>query len=183
MSGRLRTQLVEQRLCVFEVGGVEAFGEPAVDRREQVERFGAATPVAAEPGEARGGAQFPEFGLLLSGNAQATPVASGEALLRRGQISIYIAGGPDKREPIIRRPPTVNGNLVTVAGSHTPSRANRSSANSSVRVTRNAFLPNSIISSRPWSSFDDAPSPDDAPFIAASIIAEWIAILSLSAAI
>src|SRR5215472_11813819 len=70
MSRRLGTQFVEQRLCVFEVGGIEAFGEPAVDRREQVVRFGAATLVAAEPSEARGGAQFPEFGLLLAGNAQ-----------------------------------------------------------------------------------------------------------------
>src|SRR6516225_10004309 len=70
MSRRLPTQFVEQRLCVFEVGGVEAFGEPVVDRREQVLRFGVATLVAAEPSEARGGAQFPEFGLLLSGNAQ-----------------------------------------------------------------------------------------------------------------
>ena len=61
MSGRLRTQFVEQRLCVFEVGGIEAFGEPAVDRREQVERFGLTTLVAAEPGEARGGAQFPSL--------------------------------------------------------------------------------------------------------------------------
>src|SRR5689334_18059985 len=30
------SQLVEQRLCLFEIGRVEAFGEPAVDRREQV---------------------------------------------------------------------------------------------------------------------------------------------------
>ena len=28
------TQLVEQRLCLFELGHVEAFGEPAVDRRD-----------------------------------------------------------------------------------------------------------------------------------------------------
>ena len=32
--------------------------------------FAAAALVAAEPGEARGGAQFPEFGLLLPGDAQ-----------------------------------------------------------------------------------------------------------------
>ena len=34
-------QLVEQRFGVFEVGGIEALGEPAVDRREQVPRGGA----------------------------------------------------------------------------------------------------------------------------------------------
>jgi hypothetical protein len=32
--------------------------------------FGLPTLVAAEPGEARGGAQFPELGLLLLGDAQ-----------------------------------------------------------------------------------------------------------------
>ena len=41
---------------------VEAFGEPVVDRREQIAGFGAAAPVAAQSDEARGGAQFPEFG-------------------------------------------------------------------------------------------------------------------------
>src|SRR5713226_8436231 len=64
------SQLVEQRLCVFEVGGAEAFGEPAVDRREEVAGFGVAALVAAEPGEARGGTQFPELGALLHGDAQ-----------------------------------------------------------------------------------------------------------------
>jgi len=48
-------QLVEQRFRVFKVGCVEAFGEPSVDRREQVAGFGAAPLVAAEPGKARGG--------------------------------------------------------------------------------------------------------------------------------
>src|SRR6516165_11037662 len=63
-------ELVEQRLCVFEIGGVEAFGKPAVDRGEQLACFMVATLVAAEPGEAHGGAQFPELGLLLPGDAQ-----------------------------------------------------------------------------------------------------------------
>ena len=58
-------QFVEQRLRLFQIGRVEAFGEPAVDRREKVAGFGVAALVAAEPGEARGGAQFPELGLLL----------------------------------------------------------------------------------------------------------------------
>ena len=60
-------QFVEQRLCLFEIGRVEAFGEPAVDRREEIAGFGAPALVAPEPGEARGGAQFPELGLLLLG--------------------------------------------------------------------------------------------------------------------
>ena len=36
---RLRIERVEQRLCPFEVLCVEAFGEPAVDRREKVAGF------------------------------------------------------------------------------------------------------------------------------------------------
>jgi hypothetical protein len=63
-------QFVEQRLCLSQIGRGEAFGEPAVDRREQVAGFGAAALVAAEPGEAHGGAQLPELGPLLLGDAQ-----------------------------------------------------------------------------------------------------------------
>ena len=37
-------QFVEQRLRLFQIGGVEAFGEPAVDRREKVAGFGARGP-------------------------------------------------------------------------------------------------------------------------------------------
>ena len=48
---------------VLQIGDVKAFGEPAVDRREEIAGFSAA--IAAEPGEARGGAQFPELILLL----------------------------------------------------------------------------------------------------------------------
>src|SRR6516165_317880 len=64
------TKLVEQRLRLSQIGSVETFGEPAVDRREEGARFGAAVLVAAEPGEAHGGAQFPELGLLLHRDAQ-----------------------------------------------------------------------------------------------------------------
>jgi len=63
-------QVAEQRLRVFEIGCVEPFGKPAINRREKVACFGAAALVAAEPGEAHGGAQFPELGLLLLRNAQ-----------------------------------------------------------------------------------------------------------------
>jgi hypothetical protein len=63
-------QLGEQRLCLFEIGGGEAFGEPVVDRGEKVAGFGVSTLVAAEPGKTRGGAQFPELGLLLPGDPQ-----------------------------------------------------------------------------------------------------------------
>ena len=35
------SQFVEQRLRLFQIGGVEALGEPAVDRGEEVAGFGA----------------------------------------------------------------------------------------------------------------------------------------------
>jgi hypothetical protein len=43
-------QLVEQRFCLFEIGGGEALGEPAVDRGKQVAGCGAAALVAPQPG-------------------------------------------------------------------------------------------------------------------------------------
>src|SRR6516165_780981 len=73
-EARLRIELVEQRLCLFQIGCVEAFSEPAIDRREQIVRFGAAALVAPQPGETGRGPQFPELGLLLLGNAQRFPI-------------------------------------------------------------------------------------------------------------
>jgi hypothetical protein len=49
-------QFAEQRLCVLQIGGVEAFGEPAVDRREKVAGFGPSALLAPEPGEISSGA-------------------------------------------------------------------------------------------------------------------------------
>jgi hypothetical protein len=47
-------QLVEQGPRLFQIGRIEAFGEPAVDRGEKVAGFRAATLAAAEPSEAHG---------------------------------------------------------------------------------------------------------------------------------
>ena len=44
---------------------IEAFGEPAVDRGEQVADYGALTLIAPQPGEAGRGAQFPRLGRHL----------------------------------------------------------------------------------------------------------------------
>ena len=52
-SQRLR-QLVEQRLCLFQIRRVEALGEPAVDGGEQVAGFGGLAlglPEACEVGQ------------------------------------------------------------------------------------------------------------------------------------
>ena len=51
---RRSLKLVEQRPCLFEIGGGEALGEPAVDRGEQVEDSGAATLLHLGPGMANG---------------------------------------------------------------------------------------------------------------------------------
>ena len=64
------SQLVEQRLCLFEIGRIEALGEPAIDRRKEIAGFGAKALVAAKPGETDGGAQLPELGLLLHGDTE-----------------------------------------------------------------------------------------------------------------
>src|SRR5262249_34242406 len=69
-------ELVEQRLCVFEVGGVEAFGEPVEDRREEVAGFGGAARVAGPQGGAHGGAKFPALGRLLLGDVQGFAIQS-----------------------------------------------------------------------------------------------------------
>ena len=63
-------QLIEQAFRFFHVGGGEALGEPAVDRGEQVAGRGPATLVAPQSGKARGGAQLPRLGFLLSGDAE-----------------------------------------------------------------------------------------------------------------
>src|SRR6516164_10662305 len=51
-------QFVEQRLGLFQVGGVEAFGKPGVDRGEQGRRLLRPALLLAQAGEARCGAQF-----------------------------------------------------------------------------------------------------------------------------
>jgi hypothetical protein len=51
-------QFVEQRFGFFEIGRAKAFGEPAVDRCEEIAGFGAASMFAPHPGEACCSAQF-----------------------------------------------------------------------------------------------------------------------------
>jgi hypothetical protein len=54
------------RLRVPEIGGVEAFGEPAVDWGEEVTPLGALDPIAPEAREAGSGAQLQRFRLLAA---------------------------------------------------------------------------------------------------------------------
>ena len=67
--GRSR-QLIEQPLRFFQIGGVEAFGEPSVNRREQLARFRATTPFPPQPREARCRAQLIGRRLAVSRDAQ-----------------------------------------------------------------------------------------------------------------
>jgi len=52
----LRAEFDEQCLRVFEIGSVEAFGKPTINRREKLAGLGVAALIAAEPGKARGSA-------------------------------------------------------------------------------------------------------------------------------
>jgi len=52
-------QIIEQRLCRFEIGGTEAFGEPIVHRRQEFGRLVTPRLVAPQSGKAGGAAQFP----------------------------------------------------------------------------------------------------------------------------
>src|SRR5215472_10331833 len=70
-------QLVEQRLRLDEVARVEAFGEPAVDGREEVAGSGALALVAQQPREARRGAQLQGSRALLAGDGEGAVVAGG----------------------------------------------------------------------------------------------------------
>src|SRR5215831_5187377 len=76
VQSRLRIELLEQRLCLFEIGRVETLREPGVDRCEEVAGFPVTTLVAAQPGEVCGGPQFPELGLLFLSDAEGFVVQS-----------------------------------------------------------------------------------------------------------
>src|SRR5208283_3806414 len=70
-GNRRLSQFVEQRLGLFEVGGVEAFGEPAEDRGEQGGRLLRPALLAAQAGEAHPGAQFPGLRVLSARDVDA----------------------------------------------------------------------------------------------------------------
>ena len=57
LSVALRQRL-QQRLGVLEVSSVKTFGEPAIDRGDEVAGFGAPSLLAPQPGEIADGAQF-----------------------------------------------------------------------------------------------------------------------------
>ena len=66
----LRCQLIEQRLRLFQVERLEAFGEPVVDRCEQIVGFLALTLRLPQAREAGRRAQLPRLRLLLARKIQ-----------------------------------------------------------------------------------------------------------------
>jgi hypothetical protein len=62
---------VENRFCRFQVGRVEAFGKPVVDRLEEHQGISGTAVVAQEPGKARRGAQVPRPGRLARAPSRA----------------------------------------------------------------------------------------------------------------
>ena len=61
-------QCLQQRLGIFQIRRVKAFGEPIVDRGEQIAGLLGLALLLPEAGETRSGAQFPRFGLLFLSN-------------------------------------------------------------------------------------------------------------------
>jgi hypothetical protein len=58
--------LFQQRLGLLQVGGVKALGEPAVDRRQQLARFGALALLLPQAAQADGGPQLQRLGLPVA---------------------------------------------------------------------------------------------------------------------
>jgi hypothetical protein len=63
----LLAQLIEQCFRIFEIGGIESFGEPVVDFREHSARLIAPLLARQQPRKAGYRTQFPRFGLLTAG--------------------------------------------------------------------------------------------------------------------
>ena len=61
----LLSQLLQQRLRLFQIAGLESFSEPAVNRSEQFASLLRLPLVAPEPCEAHRRAQLPRLCLLL----------------------------------------------------------------------------------------------------------------------
>jgi hypothetical protein len=67
-------QASEQRLRLDEVGCVEPFGEPTINRCEQIAGFVRPALVAPQPGEPGRGAQFERLGLLPARDGNRFPI-------------------------------------------------------------------------------------------------------------
>ena len=66
----ISSQLIEQRLCLLQIGGVETLGEPVVDGRYEVRRLPALVFPDQDPCQVRGGSEFEKARFLSAGYAQ-----------------------------------------------------------------------------------------------------------------
>src|SRR5580692_12760461 len=66
----ISSQLIEQRLRLLQIGGVETLGEPAVDGRYEVRRLPALVFPDQDPCQVRGGSEFEKARFLSAGYAQ-----------------------------------------------------------------------------------------------------------------
>jgi hypothetical protein len=83
---------VEQLVRILQVGGIEALGEPALDRREQVVCLGPPTLLGPQPGEAHRRAQFQRLRpLTLGGNDRPT-----QPCCRLGKFAGTCQDGPQR---------------------------------------------------------------------------------------
>src|SRR5260370_27321996 len=65
-AAQLSTQFIDQRFGVFEVGSVEALGEPVVDLGEHCARLIATALFRKQSRETHRCAQLPRFGILFA---------------------------------------------------------------------------------------------------------------------
>jgi hypothetical protein len=79
----MTTELIQQRLRLLQDRRVEAFGEPSVDRGEEIVGFGALALVAPQAGEAGGGVQLKNLCALPLGDGNGSLIV----FLRSGLIA------------------------------------------------------------------------------------------------
>jgi hypothetical protein len=89
-------RLVQQRLRLLQIPGVEAFGEPIVNRDKQLIRVLASALAPPQPCEAGRGAQLPGFRLLAPG-----PIIAGfrSSLRFRREVASATRSPPSSRCP------------------------------------------------------------------------------------
>jgi len=63
-------KVFKERLRILQIGSFEAFGEPAVDRRQQVVGIPPLAPIGPEPGEIAGGSKLEDARRLATGGLE-----------------------------------------------------------------------------------------------------------------
>ena len=82
----LLSQCIEQGFCILQIRRIKAFGEPVVDRCQEVTGFLAFALLPPEASEADGGAYLPESALCARATRRARDVCWPSALYPLGPI-------------------------------------------------------------------------------------------------